>query len=325
MKPALALFLFLTHTQAASVFLTWEPPDNVTNLVGYRVMVATNKAVWTDVFIIQTNAITLPDKMPGTWKVGVLALRQGVGFGANDVDWSLRFTIDPPKPVVPVVTNAVPATNGLALWLTAEGLNPLVSFWPDKSGHGHDALQSTASFQPKLQGKRVHFDGVDDFMTFNLPINGLTNMTLVLVSANSVPQTAGDTQAERAALFWNETFNWGCVYLSPWQTSVALRFGTKQVGSRILFKRNASIGNALTRTIAIHKGNMDSLWTNGTLNWEQSGKLPTIAACRDTGNLGRGFDDNTFFAGDIAELLVYTRALSDEERMALDKYLETKY
>jgi hypothetical protein len=41
--------------------------------------------------------------------------------------------------------------------------------------------------------------------------------------------------------------------------------------------------------------------------------------------VGRGFNDNSFFAGDIAEVLVYTRALNSSERTTVEQYLGSKY
>ena len=57
----------------------------------------------------------------------------------------------------------------------------------------------------------------------------------------------------------------------------------------------------------------------------KSGQLASIAACDDLGNIGRGYNDNTYFPGEIAEVLVYTRALSELERQAVEQYLTNKY
>jgi hypothetical protein len=44
-----------------------------------------------------------------------------------------------------------------------------------------------------------------------------------------------------------------------------------------------------------------------------------------TGQLGRGYNNNPYFNGDIAELLVYSRALSDAELRTVQRYLLQKY
>jgi hypothetical protein len=169
----------------------------------------------------------------------------------------------------------------------------------------------------------VRFDGMNDFLTFNLPVNGLAGISLFLVAANTENQTPGASQAERAALFWNETAGWGTVYLTPFQSSVQMRFGTTQPGNRIAFTRSA--GPAFTLSTAIKDATTDTLYINGALAVSQSGKLGTIAGCQNTGNLGRGYDDDTFYAGDIAEVLVYTRALTAAERQTVEQYLDGKY
>jgi hypothetical protein len=135
----------------------------------------------------------------------------------------------------------------------------------------------------------------------------------------------GPTQAERAALFWNETAAWGTLYLTPFQSRVALRFGTTQMGNQILYNRPASVAAAYTITTAIKNGTTDALFVNGAqVPTGQANKLAAIAGCQSVGNLARGYN-NTFFAGDIAEVIVYTRALSSAERQQIEQYLFNKY
>jgi hypothetical protein len=135
-------------------------------------------------------------------------------------------------------------------------------------------------------------------------------MTIVLVAANNQNQSAGPTQSEYAALFWNETQGWGTVHVSPFQSSIAARFGTLQADNRVPYARPTSVGTAFTITTALKNGSTDSIFVNGSQVLSQGGKLSTIAGCRDTASVGRGFNDDTFYSGDIAEVLVYSRALS---------------
>ena len=65
--------------------------------------------------------------------------------------------------------------------------------------------------------------------------------------------------------------------------------------------------------------------STASLVLSQGGKLATIAGCQSTGNVGRGFNNDTYFAGDIAEVLVYNRALTVAERQAVEAYLNSKY
>ena len=205
-----------------------------------------------------------------------------------------------------------------------------VTQWSDQSGNNRHATQAQRGSQALLvnsvlNGKPVvRFDGANDFLTFNLPVNGLGGMSLFLVAANTA-NPGGVTGPQNAALFWNETAAWGTVYLSPFQSAVNLRFGTTQTGNSISYTRPTSVGSAFTLTEAIKDGTTDALYVNGALVLSQGGKLATIAGCQNTGNVGRGFNDNTYFAGDIAEVLVYNRALTVAERQAVEAYLNNKY
>src|SRR5262249_4532205 len=153
-----------------------------------------------------------------------------------------------------------------------------------------------------------------DFLTFSMPVNGSNAMSLFLVAANTQNQVGGESGAECAALFWNETAGWGTLYLTPFQSHLSLRSWTTQAGHGTNYARPSSLGGAFSQTTAIKNGTTESLWVNGTQVVNAGGKLATIAGCQPTGNLGRGYNNDTFFAGDIAEVLIYNRALTTAER-----------
>ena len=228
---------------------------------------------------------------------------------------------------------AVPTAN-LKLWLKAGAGVKLnsgrVSQWSDQSGSGTHAQQKTFSYQPAFLSSAVNglpavrFDGTNDFMTFSLPLNGLTAMTIVLVSAAAQDVTGSSNGVSNAPIFWNETANWGTVHLSPFAGVVKYRFGTGQVGNLPVYTRPASYLNRYSLTTVIKNGTTETLYIDTVPVLSQSGKLATIANVSSTGNLGRGYT-NTYFQGDIAEVLVYKAALNDADRQALDQYLMTKY
>ena len=245
----------------------------------------------------------------------------------NPASYLISFSVAAAAPPVP--------TSGLKLWLGADTGTVLngsaLSLWSDQSGNGANAVQPLAANQPTvvpgaMNGRPVvRFDGLGHFMTFNLPLNGLSGATLILVSGNS-PDIDGDWNGViNAPLFWNETASWGSVHLSPFQRYAKFRFGTTQSNNLPIYTRPVSIGSSPTLSTAIKNGITDSLYVNGVLALSQDGKLANIAGVEDIGNLGRGYNNNSYFTGDIAEVLVYNRALSDTERQQVEQYLISKY
>ncbi len=125
-------------------------------------------------------------------------------------------------------------------------------------------------------------------------------------------------------MFWPESVPWGWVYLSPFQSNVKFRFGTTQPNNLPFHIRPASTGGALTVTVSVKDGPVESLYLQGVLAERFTGKAGAIkgtlpALQIGSGALGKGFP------GDIAEVLVYTRALSDADRQRLDRALIGKY
>ena len=227
-------------------------------------------------------------------------------------------------------------TDGLSLWLKVDAGVELsgsnVSQWADQSGSGADAEQSVAASQPTLVENAINglpavdFDGTDDFITFTLPINGLTGMTIFLVSAATQDVEPPWPHCQNAAIFWNESGSWGTVHVTPLQRAVWIRFGTGQTQTLpVKFDFPAPKADEFTIATAMMDGVMDYVYVDGELVLENTKPKGELGSNRDVGNLGRGYNDDTYFPGMIAEVLVYTRTLSDAERQEVEAYLNSKY
>ena len=223
-----------------------------------------------------------------------------------------------------------PPTAGLAVWLRADAgvttTSGKVSTWADQSGSGRNATQGTAAARPTfvanaLNGKPVvSFNGTNTYLSLSYAVNGLTGMTIVLVTNNTASQTGGQWGNENAALFWPQSASWGELHLSPFQTSVRFRFGTGQTSNLPSYTRPASLGSAYSRTIASRAAH--SLVNGGA----EYGKLGTIKNCQSTATIGRGGSSTVkYFKGNIAEIMVYNRALTAAELTTVDTYLVEKY
>ena len=268
---------------------------------------------------------TSPFTLTANATVNAVAIRVGIPDSPIS-SASFIVSVTPPEASLP------PA--GPKLWLKADaGITETlgaVSQWTDQSGNDTNAAQNDTTRRPMLvssvaNGRPVvRFDGIDDFLTFSLHVNDLTGMTVALVSDNSVDMDGGASGTSNAALSWNETASWTGVNVSPFQSRVKFRFGTTQNLNSPSYSRPFSVDGNLTMTEVIKNNDIDSLYVQGQLALSEGGKLSAISSS-DVGNLGCGCNDNTYFSGQIAEVLVYDRALSEPERQQLELYLRDRY
>ena len=136
--------------------------------------------------------------------------------------------------------------------------------------------------------------------------------------------TGGGADAYNSPLFWDQTANWGTIHFSPFEQSVEWEFGSGQTNNLPAYTRPASIGRAFTLTDVVKNGTTETLYVGGTLVSTATGRLAAIADTQPTGNLGVGYL-NTHYNGQIAEVIVYTVALSDAQRQQVEAYLNGKY
>jgi hypothetical protein len=240
-------------------------------------------------------------------------------------------------------------TDGLQLWFRADrGVthsDNKVTQWDDQSCSGLHAKLNRG--QPMLLNTAIggrpaiHFNGKGDVLEFKgWSPNGLTAMTIIIVSANTEYQPepgpgkgaeGGSHSTLQSIINWPQPSpeaRWGIALLSAYQQSVSFRFGTGQNPNINNWKRPASIGDSPTMTMAIHDGATEKLYVEGELVWTQTDKLITITNCASYGYIGRwshGGDNSGWFAGNVAEIIVYTKALDDIERNKVEAYLGAKY
>ncbi len=232
------------------------------------------------------------------------------------------------------LANTVPK-EGLQQWLNGDnaGGSPFAgtaASWPDQSGNGHDATQTVVANQPgRVQGDGNACKGAfsfagNQYFNFNLSIDGWDQMTIFMVAKSSVnpPSSSGTSMA--SAIFWNESANWGNTFVSPYQKGVPFRFGTTQVGNQPVYTRAVTTGQDFTITRAVHNGTTDSLYVDGILALQQGGKLSRLSGTTGTAFIGRGLN-NTYFDGEISEVLVYNRVLSADEAASVESYLRNKF
>jgi large repetitive protein len=74
----------------------------------------------------------------------------------------------------------------------------------------------------------------------------------------------------------------------------------------------------------VHDSSTDSLYVNGLLALRQGDKNSVLNGTTGAGYIGRGLN-NTYFNGEISEILVYNRVLSANEAASVESYLRNKF
>lgn len=222
--------------------------------------------------------------------------------------------------------------SGLAAWWDASDaasittVSGAVSQWNDKSGNGVHATQTTANNRPvntsqTLNGRAVMtFDGTNDIMSFTGTAR--TDETQFVVVRNnlvagvlSTQQILGD--ASSGFGLYAQIKNEG----SPLSDLIAFNAGAFSIGTtvaRYLFPANNPFGPAVV-------ANIRSAASGGILRTDGVQRATCTTSNSYTlariGGVGAVLPLN----GYIAEIAIYSRALSLSEVQQIERYLATKW
>ena len=224
-------------------------------------------------------------------------------------------------------------TTGLQLWLKPEGITNTVaaspiSFWTDSSSGGYHATNPAAGRQPTftasaLNGYPVaHFtgDGVgaaNNFLESPLPYNASTNpFTTVLVYK---PDFVGN----RAQLV-HQVGGYAMLYLlpnsSPLNTNLVSNASGQLITNSVSNNKNWKIVTLVEDATSI------KMYENGVLVGSTGFTIATVATSGGGFVFGARQNKTAFgYNGDIAEIMIYTNALTSAEQWATENYLATKY
>lgn len=218
-----------------------------------------------------------------------------------------------------------PVQSGLGRWFRADsGLttsSSRVSQWDDLTGSGNNATQATAGNQPLL------VDGVldnrpvvrfvasrPDHLGVDLSLLANSDYTITLVVSRSATGnkycmgaiTSG-TSNQSLHVGWQAATNWRCGHWGSDVDATVPDFASGTFYTFTMIKR----GGAGRKTAS-----MQQTLTTST----NTSNLTGIAG---GGTIGRAVGVN--FDGDLAEILIYSRALSVAEQLQNEYYLRTRY
>lgn len=220
--------------------------------------------------------------------------------------------------------------SGLVAWFDAQKgvtqVSGAVSNWQDISGSGNDASQATSANRPvvKLDAinnlQSIKFDGTND--SLKLP-SGMANFTSGM-TVFAIVKPAAVTAGARVFDFGNGAASHN-VYLSLASTTSNAVFVYNLASSSSLTAASSLTVGRFQLLEMVHNGSTTAtLLTNGTQTAQ--GTVNGINnIVRTDNNLAKASGGSNFLNGELAEVLVYNRALSGTERAQVEAFLAAKW
>jgi hypothetical protein len=283
---------------------TWTPPGPTQTATATRTRT-------------MTGTVTATPTITYTWTPGPTAT----------VTTTRTWTLVPT--MTPTLDPGPGGVVGVALWLDAGRLGlsngQAVASWPDVSGNGHTATQGTSSSRPVYVASAVNgqpavqFDGVNDYLpnTSFTTLSGKTGTTAFVVFQ-------ADTTSTNRVAFCESGRN---VNSQVYANLVYTYATTGKWGRAAFTSKNWTIWNSVYDGTQGSNATRLKLYLDGVAQTLAYGA--TIPAVLSTGagyDVGRPQATNlAYWDGNIAEVIVYARTLSESDRLAVEGYLKQKY
>lgn len=228
--------------------------------------------------------------------------------------------------------------NGLQLWLRADSgvttSGGFVQTWNDVSGNGYNCRQDTANYQPQFVSNAINgqpaiqFNGTHNVL-WGTSISNIDSTSItILVFANGLPQSHLITGFFEINSYANG-FSFGRHLISGYEYLALYNKGAN-IGTPDHTLPNTGFNYTILGGIKIF-GSNSTLYLNGVQQGltAKSGNPSTSAAQNSyftNGNYKIGyFQGFDYLNGNIAEVIIFNRALPQLERQSVENYLRLKY
>jgi hypothetical protein len=258
------------------------------------------------------------------------------------VNLTVTQLVDGPQYHLTVLGQTDSAGNGILIeqdfqYSVPSGGSGLLAYWSfdqlqgatvmDQSGNGnHGTNQGASTFANGIVGPAMHFDGQNDFISvpsFDIPGAGLTISGWIRSNrfANDPACTYLDCRIISKGTSTNsQDHYWMLSTIPAGNGNVALRFRLKTNGQTETLIANSNgylLENEWTHVVAVYDGSQMRLYKNAI----QAGSLGKSGNVNNNSgvpiNIGRNPDGYGEWAGEIDELRVYARALTNAEIQTL--------
>lgn len=228
-----------------------------------------------------------------------------------------------------ITAQAPQLISGIQAWYRSDAIafvadTQAVAKWPDMSGNGYDLTQTTSGNRPAyyvnvVNGHpAVRFDGTNDYMTasigaLNAPftvfaVGKFQNATQPSTNYDYIYAIGASAALQHFSLSRDESTNRYYIF-----DGTSALFGTSLTGGQFI-----QVSQQTATSAPFHQA-----WQNGVSlsATDLGGAVNTDGSL----NVGRYAGGAHFLDGYVAELIFYNRALSTNERQAIEAYLKIKY
>jgi hypothetical protein len=229
--------------------------------------------------------------------------------------------------------------SGLSLWLKADAGVTLsgsnVTAWADQSGNGNNASVENSGEEPTFVSSfsnskpAIQFDGETQLLLVadSSSLDFLNTSIFIVLkrtgdgTGNEVTFMKNGSSLDANAVYWN------CARLGGGNSS----FTVNVEGSRPDLDTNTDLtfGNPTILELT-YNGTNSFIYTNGTQTATYgytSGNIETTTGPLQIGGYNQSFNNpnGELFNGQIAEVIMYNRAVTGTERQQVEAYLGNKY
>ena len=231
-----------------------------------------------------------------------------------------------------------------ALWYDSNGQMLLgesgeVLEWYD-SISSNPAIASSGS-APTYKDGIVSFDGSNDNMTYNHSLSDKGKIS-VIINAKTDKSSTGylndykiNNSARYTLLQYPESGSWGSVYFTAFKNGVVCRFGSGESNNRGIYYTGTTVDGWSTVS-AVKNGTSEKIYLNSEMVYDRStdnsalyhmgNPGSTIKATHNYAYIGLGIQNTTkyYYNGDVADIVIFERTLSDAEIVTLSEYFNAK-
>lgn len=260
-----------------------------------------------------------------------LALSSRLGRGFNPLTLSPALWLDSSDPSTLYQDSALTT-------LAVADADP-VGGWKDKSGNGRNVTQATGAARPTLRlavqnGRPVlRFDGTDDTLLFSGGALDLARNVAEFTIAGVFKST--DATNNRVALTLSvgtaTTARVRAVVNDAGQVGVWGTGGRRLDADSLVSVNGGSVSTTLFSQITARYNLTNTtcqLYKDGTLaasntSYQTAGSTSDTAS--QVGTIGSVNSSTNFWLGDISEILLFRRAITETDRVQLATYLKQKW